>query len=106
VREGHLTRHVKLGIGGIREIEFIVQAFQVLRGARRCSCATATPCELSRRWSNQTLSVAEATTLADAYRFLRNVEHRLQMEWSCKRTRFPTKSTHSTDSRAVWNSTR
>ena len=34
VGDDQLTRHVKLGIGGIREIEFIVQSFQVLRGAR------------------------------------------------------------------------
>jgi glutamate-ammonia-ligase adenylyltransferase len=81
VREGHLTRHVKLGIGGIREIEFIVQAFQVLRGARLVQLRDRNTLRtLSTLVKTKTLSVAEATTLADAYRFLRNVEHRLQME--------------------------
>jgi glutamate-ammonia-ligase adenylyltransferase len=81
VREGQLTRHVKLGIGGIREIEFIVQSFQVLRGARivplRDRSTLRTLVTLVR---TKTLAADEAATLADAYRFLRNVEHRLQME--------------------------
>lgn len=81
VRQEELTRHVKLGIGGIREIEFIVQAFQVLRGARVA--------ELRQRQTLQVLPALarhrllrpeEAHALAEAYRFLRRVEHRLQME--------------------------
>lgn len=81
VRQDELTRHVKLGIGGIREIEFIVQAFQVLRGARVA--------ELRQRQTLRVLPVLarhralreeEAQALAEAYRFLRRVEHRLQME--------------------------
>jgi [glutamine synthetase] adenylyltransferase / [glutamine synthetase]-adenylyl-L-tyrosine phosphorylase len=81
VREGHLTRHVKLGIGGIREIEFIVQAFQVLRGARLVQLRDRNTLRaLSTLVKTKTLSATEAASLADAYRFLRNVEHRLQME--------------------------
>ena len=81
VREGHLTRHVKLGIGGIREIEFIVQAFQVLRGSRLVQLRDrGTLRTLPLLAKTKTLSETEATKLADAYRFLRNVEHRLQME--------------------------
>jgi glutamate-ammonia-ligase adenylyltransferase len=81
VREGHLTRHVKLGIGGIREIEFIVQAFQVLRGARLVQLRDRNTLRtLATLVKTRTLPAQEATTLADAYRFLRNVEHRLQME--------------------------
>ncbi len=81
VREGHLTRHVKLGIGGIREIEFIVQAFQVLRGARLVQLRDRNTLRtLLTLVKTKTLSETEAAKLADAYRFLRNVEHRLQME--------------------------
>jgi [glutamine synthetase] adenylyltransferase / [glutamine synthetase]-adenylyl-L-tyrosine phosphorylase len=81
VTDDRLTRHVKLGIGGIREIEFIVQSFQVLRGARlpmlrERSTLRALPLLVKGRM----LSEEEAATLANAYRFLRNVEHRLQME--------------------------
>jgi glutamate-ammonia-ligase adenylyltransferase len=81
VREDRLTRHVKLGIGGIREIEFIVQAFQVLRGARLVHLRErSTLRALAALVKTKTLTESEATTLADAYRFLRTVEHRLQME--------------------------
>ncbi|HUJ10717.1 MAG TPA: bifunctional [glutamate--ammonia ligase]-adenylyl-L-tyrosine phosphorylase/[glutamate--ammonia-ligase] adenylyltransferase [Verrucomicrobiae bacterium] len=81
VREDRLTRHVKLGIGGIREIEFIVQSFQVLRGARLVSLRErSTLRTLSLLGKTGILTEAEVTALADAYRFLRNVEHRLQME--------------------------
>jgi glutamate-ammonia-ligase adenylyltransferase len=81
VRDDRLTRHVKLGIGGIREIEFIVQAFQVLRGGRlpflrEHSTLRALPLLVKAKM----LGEKEAAALADAYRFLRNVEHRLQME--------------------------
>ncbi len=81
VRDDQLTRHVKLGIGGIREIEFIVQSFQVLRGGRlpalrERSTLRALPALVKAKM----LAETEAVTLADAYRFLRNVEHRLQME--------------------------
>ena len=81
VREGRLTRHVKLGIGGIREIEFIVQSFQVLRGARLLQLRDrSTLHSLAALVKTRTLTESEAAKLADAYRFLRNVEHRLQME--------------------------
>ncbi|HTS16671.1 MAG TPA: bifunctional [glutamate--ammonia ligase]-adenylyl-L-tyrosine phosphorylase/[glutamate--ammonia-ligase] adenylyltransferase [Verrucomicrobiae bacterium] len=81
VREGHLTRHVKLGIGGIREIEFIVQSFQVLRGARLIQLRDrSTLRALAALVRVKTLTAEDAAALADAYRFLRNVEHRLQME--------------------------
>ena len=81
LEEHQLTRHVKLGIGGIREIEFIVQSFQVLRGARlpvlrERSTLRALPLLVKTKL----LPEKDVTALGDAYRFLRNVEHRLQME--------------------------
>jgi len=81
VTDDRLTRHVKLGIGGIREIEFIIQSFQILRGARvpqlrERNSLRALPL-LARA---KLLTAEEAASLAHAYRFLRNVEHRLQME--------------------------
>ena len=81
VRAHQLTRHVKLGIGGIREIEFIVQSFQVLHGTRRTQLRErSTLRALTVLAKAKILTESEATTLANAYRFLRNVEHRLQME--------------------------
>jgi glutamate-ammonia-ligase adenylyltransferase len=81
VHEDRLTRHVKLGIGGIREIEFIVQSFQVLRGARSVVLRERNSLRaLSLLSRAGILTPDDASQLADAYRFLRNVEHRLQME--------------------------
>jgi glutamate-ammonia-ligase adenylyltransferase len=81
VTDDRLTRHVKLGIGGIREIEFIVQSFQVLRGARLPMLRERTTLRvLPLLVKAKMLSEKEAATLAGAYRFLRNIEHRLQME--------------------------
>lgn len=81
VTDERLTRHVKLGIGGIREIEFIVQSFQVLRGARNPALRDrGTLRTLAALAHARLLGADETRALADAYRFLRNVEHRLQME--------------------------
>jgi glutamate-ammonia-ligase adenylyltransferase len=81
VREERLTRHVKLGIGGIREIEFITQSFQILRGARLVRLRERNTLRALRLLAEtDTLSAEETGKLAEAYRFLRAVEHRLQME--------------------------
>ena len=81
VRDDRLTRHVKLGIGGIREIEFTVQSFQVLHGGRHPQLRhRSTLRTLQLLTKARLLDAADAAALATAYRFLRNVEHRLQME--------------------------
>ncbi|NQU10810.1 bifunctional [glutamate--ammonia ligase]-adenylyl-L-tyrosine phosphorylase/[glutamate--ammonia-ligase] adenylyltransferase, partial [bacterium] len=81
VGAGALTRHVKLGIGGIREIEFIVQSLQVMLGRRLPRVRDRNTLRaLTRLAAAQALTTAEVEALAGAYRFLRAVEHRLQME--------------------------
>ncbi len=80
---GHenIGRDVKLGAGGIREIEFVVQALQLLHGARHAFLQeTSTLKTLPVLADLELLPHAEARTLEDAYRFLRSVEHRLQIE--------------------------
>jgi glutamate-ammonia-ligase adenylyltransferase len=69
--------NVKLGDGGIRELEFIVQALCIVRGGRDA--------ELRARGTLPALAALEArgllpsaAALREAYVFLRNVEHRLQ----------------------------
>lgn len=72
---------VKLGAGGIREIEFISQALQLAYGGRdEWLRASHTLISLTRLADRELLSDAELTELSDAYKFLRRVEHRLQME--------------------------
>jgi glutamate-ammonia-ligase adenylyltransferase len=76
-----LERNVKLGRGGIREIEFVAQSLQILHAGRLPFLQTAQtlPC-LAKLAQYQLLTEADAQQLDAAYRFLRDVEHRLQME--------------------------
>ncbi|MBS0661016.1 MAG: hypothetical protein JSR82_22580 [Verrucomicrobia bacterium] len=72
--------NVKLGRGGIREIEFIAGALQLLHGARQAflqETSTLTVLEALARL--EFLPTAEFEALAEAYEFLRRVEHRLQI---------------------------
>jgi glutamate-ammonia-ligase adenylyltransferase len=81
VKEGELERNVKLGRGGIREIEFIAQALQILHGGRLPflqDAATLTVLQRLARYS--LLTPGDAVDLQAAYVFLRDLEHRLQME--------------------------
>ena len=77
---GHEQRNVKLGVGGIREIEFLVQTIQVLAGRRLPRIlGRGTLDSLVRLQKACILSKKQQTDLASAYRFLRDVEHKLQM---------------------------
>ncbi len=80
LKEGGLERHVKLGRGGIREIEFAVQALQLLHGAKNAfSQERGTMRSLQALTRLDLLPKADAVTLSEAYIFLRRLEHRLQM---------------------------
>jgi glutamate-ammonia-ligase adenylyltransferase len=71
--------HVKLGRGGIREIEFIVQTFQVMRGGREARLRSRpTLATLATLGELGLLAGQECRALADAYDFLRRLEHGLQ----------------------------
>jgi [glutamine synthetase] adenylyltransferase / [glutamine synthetase]-adenylyl-L-tyrosine phosphorylase len=73
--------NVKLGRGGIREIEFIAQALQLRHGGREPWVrSTQTLIVLARLAEKGYLSESERARLSAAYTFLRTVEHRLQME--------------------------
>jgi glutamate-ammonia-ligase adenylyltransferase len=76
---GQGREHVKLGRGGIREIEFIVQTFQVMRGGREARLRSrSTLTTLASIAELGLLKPAQCSELADAYRFLRRLEHALQ----------------------------
>ena len=79
VARRELAEHVKLGPGGIREIEFIVQAIQLIRGGRDPELRVRPTLEALPILARKNLLPASAAReLADAYTFLRNLEHRLQ----------------------------
>jgi glutamate-ammonia-ligase adenylyltransferase len=71
--------NVKLGPGGIREIEFIAQVFQLIRGGKTPALqARPTRTILHQLAAMDLLPEAVAADLEAAYIFLRDVEHRLQ----------------------------
>jgi glutamate-ammonia-ligase adenylyltransferase len=77
----NIGRDVKLGAGGIREIEFVVQALQLLHGARHAFLQeTSTLKALPVLAELELIQRREARAFEEAYRFLRRVEHRLQIE--------------------------
>jgi [glutamine synthetase] adenylyltransferase / [glutamine synthetase]-adenylyl-L-tyrosine phosphorylase len=76
-----LERDVKLGRGGIREIEFVVQALQLIHGAHHPFLQEPSTFKaLGALRRLDLLPPDEVLALDKAYRFLRRVEHRLQIE--------------------------
>ena len=74
-----LAEHVKLGPGGIREIEFVAQALQLVRAGRDPSLAVRPTLQvLARLGERGLLPPAAVLELRAAYVYLRNTEHRLQ----------------------------
>jgi glutamate-ammonia-ligase adenylyltransferase len=81
VRTGEVERNVKLGRGGIREIEFIAQSQQLLHAGRLPFLqGSQTLPTLEKLAQYNLLPEEESRALRDAYCFLRDVEHRLQMD--------------------------
>jgi [glutamine synthetase] adenylyltransferase / [glutamine synthetase]-adenylyl-L-tyrosine phosphorylase len=73
--------NVKLGRGGIREIEFIAQALQLAYGGKDDWLRVAhTLVSVGRLADRSFITEQERSELSEAYRFLRTLEHRLQME--------------------------
>ena len=75
--EGH---NIKLGRGGIREIEFFAQTQQLIAGGRHAELrGVATVAMLDALAAGRWIDKSARDELAEAYDFLRRVEHRLQM---------------------------
>ncbi len=79
------TRHperdvnVKLGRGGIREVEFLAQVFQLIRGGRDPGLRDRSTRNTLRTLAEKKLLAPEVVErLLESYRFLRNLEHRIQ----------------------------
>src|SRR6266480_3185935 len=72
---------VKLGAGGIREIEFVVQTLQFIHGAKQAFLQEqGTLKALLAIAQLELLPTSEVRALDESYRFLRRIEHRLQIE--------------------------
>lgn len=79
-REQEGERNLKLGRGGIREIEFFIQALQLVNAGTRPQLQYRNSLRMLHLLQEEDLiPVAEGRILSDAYRFLRTVEHRIQL---------------------------
>ena len=79
VERRELADNVKLGPGGIREIEFIAQVFQLIRGGRETEFQIRPTLQVLALLGRRGLLDAEDVgVFTEAYDFLRRVEHRLQ----------------------------
>ena len=74
--------NIKLGFGGIREIEFIVQSYQLIFGGRNPSLRVSnTLTVLARLCEHQFINEEDYEKLRTAYIFLRNLENRVQISF-------------------------
>lgn len=91
LRGPRAEQDVKLGRGGIREVEFVVQAQQLVHGGKDARLRTrGTLDALTRLRDSGYVAADEAERLAAAYRFLRDVEHKLQIAQQRQTQRIPT----------------
>jgi len=90
---GPKHQNVKLGIGGIREIEFIVQSLQASFGRKFPGLRERSTQKALRRLADRgLLSPEEHRDLSAAYRFLRDVENKLQMVSDLQTHAIPTET--------------
>lgn len=92
VGQSSMRRNVKLGYGGIREIEFVTQTLQILHAARHAFLQERNTLKALRALRQLNIIPHEQMeALIDAYRFLRTVEHRLQIESEAQTHTLPEK---------------
>ena len=88
-----MADHIKLGPGGIREIEFMAQVFQLIRGGRDPALQVQPTLKVLPLLVARRLLPAESESeLVDAYHFLRRLEHRLQYVNDAQTHMLPTES--------------
>ncbi len=81
VNQRDMRDNIKLGWGGIREIEFIAQVFQLIRGGQDASLQIRPTLQVLQRLAEKQLLPEEVVrNLITAYHFLRQLEHRIQYQ--------------------------
>jgi [glutamine synthetase] adenylyltransferase / [glutamine synthetase]-adenylyl-L-tyrosine phosphorylase len=76
----HAARQIKLGAGGLRDVEFAVQLLQMVHGRADPAVRTSTTLSaLARLTEGGYVGREDGAALNDAYRFLRTLEHRMQL---------------------------
>jgi len=88
---GRGALNVKLGEGGIREIEFIIQSYQLIYGGRESLLRTPNSLQaLSAVEEAGLMPIGDSAGLAEAYIFMRDVEHRVQVTHGLQTHDLPT----------------
>lgn len=91
-REREGAQNLKLGKGGIREIEFFIQALQLIYAGKNPRLRERNSLKaLDLLCGEGLIKPAERDQLADAYRFLRTVEHRIQVVQERQTHNLPTR---------------
>jgi [glutamine synthetase] adenylyltransferase / [glutamine synthetase]-adenylyl-L-tyrosine phosphorylase len=81
IRPGEAERQLKLGPGGLRDVEFAVQLLQLVHGrADETLRSGTTLTALADLTAGGYVGRADGAVLDEAYRFLRTLEHRIQLE--------------------------
>ncbi|GBQ03439.1 bifunctional [glutamine synthetase] adenylyltransferase/[glutamine synthetase]-adenylyl-L-tyrosine phosphorylase [Streptomyces spongiicola] len=76
----HIDRELKLGPGGLRDVEFAVQLLQLVHGRTDPALRSGSTLEaLGQLAAGGYVGRADAAQLEEAYRFLRSMEHRIQL---------------------------
>jgi glutamate-ammonia-ligase adenylyltransferase len=89
-KEGELN--LKLGQGGIREIEFFIQALQLINAGKKPVLRERNSLKaLQLLCAEELITTEERDNLADAYRFLRTAEHRIQVVHEQQTHNLPTR---------------
>ena len=87
---GEWQTNLKLGGGGIRDVEFLVQIFQLLAGNLHTELKGASTVEAIRLLGDSgDLSEREVSLLTDSYRLFRQVEHRIQLLYNLQSHSLP-----------------
>ncbi|MGH3734321.1 MAG: bifunctional [glutamine synthetase] adenylyltransferase/[glutamine synthetase]-adenylyl-L-tyrosine phosphorylase [Micromonosporaceae bacterium] len=90
----YADREIKLGPGGLRDIEFAVQLLQLVHGRADDTIRSPTTLDaLKALTAGGYVGRVDGEQLADSYRFLRTVEHRLQLQRLRRTHRIPADDT-------------
>jgi len=93
---GAVDANVKTGHGGIRDIEFVIQFLQLLNGGDLPALRTGNTIEAIGALENVgCLTLQERTILSENYRFLRKLEHRLQIMFGMQTHSLPTQKSEA-----------
>lgn len=91
IPDEHVHFQIKLGPGGLRDVEFTVQLLQLVHGQKNSSVhASATLDAITQLADGGYIARADGDELAASYRILRVLEHRLQMRELSRTALFPT----------------